>query len=245
MDRSFRRGATHLFHALGIGIAAFLISAALVEAAYAAVPTTRSVLKAAKVAIGKEPGVHIVSLASSGSSILERISADVGTTSGTETVSEGKATLAVELTPTYAYIRGNSSGLTSLFGLSTADAKKVGTHWESFKAGTSQYSSLKPAVTTSSVTALFPSAKGTKLSTHVMNGAKLYVLKWTTAATSSLPELSNTFTFSTAGTALPVKETSTASGAQKVMTTFSAWGEQVRVRVPPRASTIASSKIRG
>lgn len=240
-----RRSVTRLLQVLGFVMAAAFVLAAWGEAANAAVATTSSVLKAAKATVGTEIGVHVVSIGSSGSSIAQKITADVGTTSGSESVSEGKASLMVEVTPAFAYIKGNSSGLTTIYGLSAAAARKVGTDWESFKAGTSQYSNLKSDVTMSSVTDLFPAAKGTKLSTATIRGAKRYVLKWTTAATSSLPELSNTFTFSALGTTLPVKETSTASGDRKVTTTFSAWGKQVLVSAPAPTSTIASSMITG
>jgi hypothetical protein len=246
MDFSVWRSVPGLFHALALGVTALVISAALGAPAYAGDVTTGSVLKAAKAAIANQRGVHVVFVVStSSSSNTEKITADVGRTSGLETISEGKANLAVEVTPTYAYVNGNSSGLTTIDGLSSAEAKKVGTNWVSWKAGTSQYSDLKSVVTISSVTTVLPKANGTKLSTHITTGTKLYVLKWTTAATSSSPKLSNTLSVSARGTTLPVKETATASGGTKVTTMFSKWGEHIIVSAPPGASTISSSQVTG
>jgi hypothetical protein len=197
-------------------------------------------------AISKQPGVHLVITAkSSSSSSTEKIIADFGTESGVENISKGKAHLAVRVTPTYAYVSGNSSGLTTILGLSSADAKEIGKEWVSWKAGMSQYTDLKSGITISSVTAVIPKAEGTKLSTHVTKGAKLYVLKWTTAATSSSPKISNTLTVSARGATLPVEETATTSGGAKETTVFSKWGKHVLVSAPPITSTISNSQITG
>jgi hypothetical protein len=240
------RSAPSLLHALALGVTALVISVAFGGTAYPEIVTTSSVLKATKAAIAKQPGVRVVFVArSSLSSATEKIIADVGATSGEETVSEGQAVLAIKVTPTYGYVSGNSSGFTKIFGLSSANAKRIGTDWVSWKAGTSQYSNLKSGLTMSAVTALLPKAKGTKLSTEIRNDAKLYVLKWMTAATSSTPKLSIKLTVSAIGTPLPIEQTVIASGGTKATTALSMWGEHVLVSTPPAASTIASSKITG
>jgi hypothetical protein len=214
--------------------------------ARATATTASSVIKAAKKAVAGQAGVHVVLVAKNGSSSdIEKIVGDVGRTGGTEEISEDKATLTVEVTSSYAYASGNSSGLTTIFGLSSADAKKVGKRWVSWKAGSSQYSQIKSDTTVPSVAALLPDAKGTKLSTEITNGSTFYVLKWTTAATSSTPAVSNSFTISGGAAMLPVKEVATDSTGTKVTTSFSSWGEQVAVTVPPLTSTVASSKITG
>jgi hypothetical protein len=153
--------------------------------------------------------------------------------------------LAARLTPTEGYISGNSSGLTTIFGLSSPEAKKVGPGWVSWKAGTSQYSNLKSDLTISSITALLPRVKGTKLSTKASGGVKRYVLKWTTAATGTTPKLAITLTISATGTILPVEAVSTAADGTKATTKLSHWGGQPLVTAPPIASTIASSKVTG
>jgi hypothetical protein len=243
---SVRRTALNPRRALALGIAILTISIGLCATAYAGVVTTGSLLKTTKAAIASQPGVHVAIAASSSStSTSEQIIADVGTTSGAETIIEGKAEVAVKVTATDGYVSGNSSGLTKIFGLSSADAKKVGTEWVSWKAGTSQYINLKSSLTISAVTALLPKAKGTRLSTNFTTGTQLYVLKWTTATTSSTPKLSITLTLSGVGATLPVEQTVTTSGGTKETTTFSQWGEHVVVKAPSVADTVTSSKITG
>jgi hypothetical protein len=135
--------------------------AALGGTAYGGTVTSGSVLTSTKAAIAQQTGVHVVFRANSGSSpTTEKIVADVGVTTGEETVSEGQSHLAVRVTPGYAYVSGDSSGLTTIFGLTAAAAKKVGSDWVSWKAGTSQYANLKADVTFAAVTALPPESEG-------------------------------------------------------------------------------------
>jgi hypothetical protein len=97
------------------------------DAAWGGVVTPSSVIGTAKLAIAQQASAHVVFVAHADSpSKTETIVADVGRASGTETVTEGTADLAIRLSPSYAYISGNSSGLTTIFGMSSADAKKVG-----------------------------------------------------------------------------------------------------------------------
>jgi hypothetical protein len=246
IDHLERRRDVTWLRPIAFGVGILVLSAALGETAAAGVVTVSSVLEATKSAIAEQTGVQVVFDATSGlSSTSEKIVADVGTTSGAETVSIGKAHLAARLTPTEGYISGNSSGLTTIFGLSSPEAKKVGPDWVSWKAGTSQYSNLKSDLTISSITALLPRVKGTKLSTKASGGVKLYVLKWTTAATGTTPKLAITLTISATGTILPVEAVSTAADGTKATTKLSHWGGQPLVSAPPIASTIASSKVTG
>ena len=215
-----------------------------VSAAAAGGLTTSSVVKSAKLAIAKQTSVHVVFVAHSSSpSRTEDIVADVGRASGTEAVTEGKATLDIRLTPTHAYVSGNADGLTEIFGMSASDAKKVGKYWESWKSGTTQYANLKSDLTMSSVSALLPKVKGTTLSTVVAGGTTSYALKWTIAATTSTPQAKNTLTVSSGAVTLPVKETAVVSTGAMATTSLSAWGEPIAVSVPPSPLTIASSKI--
>ena len=236
-----RRSGRGPLPALVLAMTALVISINFGATAYAGVVTTGSVLKTAKAAIAQQSGVQV----SIRTSTTDQIIADVGTTSGAETIIEGKADLAVRVTPTEGYISGNFSGLTKIFGLSSAEAKRVGADWMSWKAGTSEYSGLKSGLTISGITALLPKTKGTKLSTDSTNGTELYVLKWSTTATSSKPKLSITLTISATGPALPVEQTETTSGGTEETTTLSMWGEPVLVGAPPVGSTIASSRIKG
>ncbi len=243
MDGSHGWRATQWAKATIFAAIVAVASAAFSTPAYAGSPSVSSVIKTVKAAMKKEPGAELVSTEhSTSSSAGAKESLEAGTTSGQETFSKGDADLAIKVTPTDAYVRGSSSGLTTILGMSAADAKKIGSKWVYWKHGTTQYADLEADVTVSSLTSVLPKAKGTKLSTRATKGSTLYVLRWTTAATSSAPKLSNTLSVSTR-TDLPVRATSTASGGTKVDTTFSDWGKHVLVSAPPAGSTVPGSTI--
>jgi hypothetical protein len=238
--RALPRGARRLVP--GLALVALAVTA-LGTSASAAKVSPASVIKEAKAAIAKQSSAHLeFDAASSTSSAKEKIVADVGSSGGgTETVSDGSAVLHVTVTPTDGYISGSSSGLTSLFGMTSAQATKVGKRWEFWKKGTTQYKSLKSVVSVQSLQSLFPKTAGTTVSTQGSD----YVLKWTSAASGSTPKLNNTLSIAAKGANLPVQETSTDSSGEKVVTTISKWGETVAVHAPATASTVAASKITG
>jgi hypothetical protein len=238
--------ATGLVGASAVVLATLVLLSATAEATGAGTPTTSSVLASAKSAIGKQASVHlVVTSRSSSTSVEEHLEADLGKTSGIETISVGSETAMIKVTPTYAYLSGNSSGLTQIFGLTSAEVKKVGRDWVSVKAGTSQYKDLAASMTVSSVASVLPAAQGTNLYTSAPPAKKLYTLKWDTAATSSEPALANTLTLSAIGATLPVQETSTASGGGNETVALSKWGEHVVVSAPPAGSTIPFSNLSG
>jgi hypothetical protein len=223
-----------------------VISLGFGAAAYGDGVSAAGVLSSTKAAIATQTSAHVMFTAHSGTTgTTEKIVADVGTTSGTEDISEGSAKVAIKVTPAFAYVSGNVAGLTKLFGLSSSQARTVGHKWVSWKAGSSQYKNLRSDLTMGSVAALLPKAKGTTVSTKTAGGVGLYVLRWTTAATSSVPRLSNTLTVSSSTPVLPLTDTATASGGTKVTTVLSKWGEAVVVQAPPATSTISSAKVKG
>jgi hypothetical protein len=210
------------------------------------VETTSSVLASAKAAIAKQTGAHLsLKVTSSSSSGTEKITEDLGVKEGTETIALGAATATIKVTASAGYIRGSSSGLTTIFGLSAAQAKKVGKRWVYFKAGTSPYSDFKSGVTMKSLDSVLPEAKGTKTSMADVNGTKVYVLTWTVAATSSTPKTSNSLTISATGSALPIKETASDSAGAHETLLLSKWGEHVNVSAPAASSTISYSQLTG
>jgi hypothetical protein len=237
-----RRSPSFVRGAMMLVVAAGLASVALGGRADAGTMTTQSVLRSAKAAIAAQHGVHVVFVANSGaSSVRENIVADAGSSGGSESVAEGKATLTVRVNASSGYVKGSQSGLTTLLGLSSKQAKALGSEWESWKAGTSRYASLKADVTLAAVKALLPKLAGTKLSVGKVNGSKVYVLKWSSAATSSQPTLSNSLTVS-AASFLPARETTTASGG-KLTTSLSRWGERAQVTAPAAEVTRTASSV--
>jgi hypothetical protein len=240
------RGAPGRMRLLALATIAVVSWLALGATASAGAATPASVIQAAKAAIATQTGVHVLFVARAHStSKTEEIVADIGRTSGEETISLGSARLAIRVTPTRGYASGNISGLTTLFGLTPAQAKKAGADWVTWKAGTTQYGDLKEDVTMPSVNALFPKAAGTKLASKVTGGVAVFALTWTVAATGSTPTLKNALTVSATGATLPVEATSTESDGTNATTTLSRWDEPVVVVAPPAASSIASAKVTG
>ena len=91
----------------------------------ATTPTAATVIAAATKSLAKEIGVHIA-VATDDNKVLSSVVADIGKTSGYETYKKGGETFTISVTPTYAYLSGSKTGLTSLMGLTTTEAKKVG-----------------------------------------------------------------------------------------------------------------------
>jgi hypothetical protein len=205
--------------------------------------STSSILSAAKAALAVQKSVHLSVAVRQGSTTTLEV-ADLGTTTGIESIISGSAKATVEVAPAFGYMEGDSSGLTSLIGLTAAEAKKLGNKWMSLKSGTTAYADLKTSATIPAVRDLLPTAKGTSSSIETIGGTKLYVLKWTTAATSSTPALSNELSISMGKTALPVKETVKDSTATET-TDFTKWGENVVVHAPAAAATIPYTTIVG
>ena len=219
-----------------------LLSSMTLGVPVAAAATPSSVLKAAKLAIARQSGARLHDVSRSGSS-SEQVNADFGTKNGNETFLAGKSRVALRLTPAYGYLSGSASGLKAIFGLTATEVKKIGTHWMSVKAGTTEYSALKANLTISVLANVLPAVKGTTMSMRVTRGVHLYVLKWTTAATRSAPKFSTTMTISSR-TTLPAEEITTTSTGSST-TTFSRWGERVVVTAPPASSTISYTKVAG
>ena len=200
-----------------------------------------SILNATKAALASEPSVHLaVSIVQGSNTTVEE--ADLGTSMGIESIISGSAKATVEIAPAFGYMTGDPTGLTSLIGLTAAQAKKLGTKWMSLKAGTAPYSDLKSAATIPALQALLPAVKGTSSSTETVGNTKLYVLKWTAAATSSSPKLTDVLSISMGKTPLPVKETE-SDGSASETTQFSKWGENVVVHAPAAGATVPYTSI--
>jgi hypothetical protein len=222
-------------------VVAVAVASASAASAVAASLNAKSVLSAATTAIAKQSGVHLTLVAKSNTkTTTEMVTADLGKKIGSETIAEGSSTITIKVTPSYVYVDGNSAGLTSLLGLSSADATKIGTNWLSIKAGTTPYTGLKSIVTISSIKSVLPAAKGTRLASK---RAGKYILTWTTAATKSSPKLTDSLTVSATGATLPVVETAQDASGAKETTMFSNWGESVHVSSPSAGQTVAYTSL--
>lgn len=213
--------------------------------AAAAPLTAKTLVKAVKVELGKQKSVHLVVRGTQHSvKGVEQIVVDAASRQGREKITKGKADIYLRLTPGFAYFTGNAKGLSEIFGFSAAQTKKIGKHWVSVKAGSSQYTTLRAAVLVSSVQTMLPTTEPAKLSTVTVDGARRYRLRWITAAGGSAPKLTNVMTFTTGPHILPVTDQMTASsGAESI--TFSHWGEKVIVPRPPTRTVLSLTKVTG
>jgi hypothetical protein len=236
--KSLRRTPLYL-SALALMTVAALSGSTLAASASATKATTKTILKAATTDLAKQTSVHIkvYSLAADSPSSVE---ADIGEKTGTETFTKGAESFSITVTPTFAYLSGTKTGLTEIMGLSAAEQKKVGTSAISMKAGTTPYETFKSNLTVGALSHLLPIVKGTTLLAKRDKTTHGYDLKWVTAASSQSPKSTTVLTISAGSKTLPSKElVTTTSGTSE--TTFSKWGEGVRVVVP--SSTIPYNTI--
>jgi hypothetical protein len=235
----FRRTALHL-SSLALLSGALVVGAPLAAHASVTNPTVASIIKAAKSAIVKESGVHVVLSTFSGKT-ESSVVADIGKTSGTETVVSGNENFTITVTPKYAYLSGSKTGLVTLMQMTAAEQKKIGKSSMSMKKGSTYYKTFKSNLTSGTTFAsLLPALKGTTLLAKRDKKTNGYQLSWSVKATSTQPKTSNVMTISAGTKTLPLKDAVTTSSG-KSNTTFTKWGETVRVKIP--TSTISSTKV--
>ncbi|HET7016882.1 MAG TPA: hypothetical protein VFI65_23365, partial [Streptosporangiaceae bacterium] len=167
-------------------------------------------------------------------SVVERIQADVGTSTSEESISAGHASARIRVTKTAAYISGTQAGLTRLLGLTQQAASKAGSGWIAFRAGTREYQDLAAEDTISALPAsLLPTqSDGPRLTTATLAGRKVYILTWT-ATGDNATKITAQLTLDAASHALPLTETTTANGYTQTVT-LTAWNRPLTVR-PPRS----------
>ena len=169
---------------------------------------------------------------------------DIGRTSGVESVSSGLKKITITVTPTFAYLSGSPSGLSTIMGLTAAQIKKVAGNSITMAAGTTPYLNFKKNLTSAVLLGMLPAGKGTKLKTGTHNNKKAYLLSWTTTASGTTPLTKSVLTIASDKTSLPIKETITSTNGGGT-TIFSNWGENVNPRVPSASSTVIYKKVFG
>jgi hypothetical protein len=214
-----------------------------------------SVINAADDSMLTQKGVHVVitdqaaspagtAAGPTTSAAAQRIVADIGTVTGTETITDGTTNAAIRITSKAAYFTGDPTGLTAYLGLSKASADKVASRWVAIKSGTTEYQALAAENTIASVpSSLLPSAAdAVQVRTATMDGQKTYVLDWKAAASGSDPAYTAQLILTVTPQILPVSETIATSGASKTVT-FSRWGSPFTVTAP--TSVIPYSEVAG
>jgi len=203
-----------------------------------------SLVAAAQDSILGQKSVHLVITghkAGSGA-VAEQIVADIGTTTGIESITSGAATATIRVTRTDAYFSGSPTGLATFIGLSSSAARKAASRWVDIKASTNEYKDLAAEDTISSLPAsILPSTENAvQLKTATMAGQKVYVLTWKTTASGSSTQISENLVLAATTGALPLSETTAANGDSQTVT-LGHWGEHFTVPVP--ASTIPYTRV--
>jgi hypothetical protein len=190
-----------------------------------------------------ESGVHMVITDQlAGNATGQRITADLGSATGTEQIGYGSATAEIRITKQSAYFSGTKTGLTSYIGLSAASAAKAGSRWVVIKSGTTEYQALAAENTLPALpSSILPTASQvSKVSTTTLNGQQVYVLTWKTTPSGSKTPISVSLVLTATPKVLPVNETLTTTGESKTVT-FTNWGEAVKVAAP--AQTIPYTQV--
>jgi len=204
-----------------------------------------SVLTAADDTMLTEQGVHIVITDQiAGNATAQRITADMGTDTGTELIEYGSATATIRVTRQAAYFAGSKAGLTSFIGLAASAAARVGPRWVAIKSGTSEYQDLAAENTLSALPSnLLPAASQvSQVANTTVNGQKVYILDWTTTPSGSQTPIRSRLTLTATPQVLPVSETLTTKGESKTVT-FADWGAALKVAAP--AQSIPYAQVTG
>ncbi len=179
-----------------------------------------------------------------GGSVAERIVADIGTATGTESISSGPAVATIRVTKAAAYFTGSPAGLSTFIGLPAAAAAKARSRWVAIAAGTNEYADLAAEDTLADLPAsILPGTSDpARLRTATLSGRKVYVLDWSAKASGSATTISERLVLAATTQALPLSETTTANGNTQTVT-LDHWGEQFAVPVP--ASSIPYASVTG
>jgi hypothetical protein len=193
--------------------------------------------------------VHFQTNVTQGNVTLQQ-SGDAGATSGSETltVHNGKQTehMSAEVIGQTGYVKGNTTGLQNILGLTAAQSRKYAGKWLSFPMSNSNLAQLVAGLLRSQVaTELSFSGPFTRAAAATVNGQQADGIKGSVSTNtgSSVPEI---LYVPSTGKPLPIEEVTNPGAKAHGSTihgtvTFSNWGEQVSV--PPPAHAVSLSKL--
>ena len=229
-------------------LVAFGASGTPAGAANAPAKSAQSEYQAA-VQAATDQSVHFQTDVTQGNVTLQQ-SGDAGTTSGSETltVHNGKQTehMSAEVVGKNGYVKGNTTGLQNILGLTAAQSRKYAGQWLSFPMSNTNLAQLAAGLLKSQVaTELGFSGPFTFASDATVNGQHAIGVKGSvsTNSGSAVPEI---LYVPSTGKPLPIEEV-TNPGAKAHTSTihgtvsFSNWDEQVAVSKP--AHSVALSKL--
>lgn len=186
----------------------------------------------------------VITGGTAGAAAAERIVADIGTATGTESIASGTATATIRVGRRVAYFTGSPAGLTTFIGLPAVAARKAGGRWVALRSGTREYQDLAAEDTIAALPASLLPGSGDvpRLRTATMSGAKVYVLSWQATPSGSAGKISERLILAATSQPLPISET-TSAGADRQTVTLRRWGEPVRV--PRPASAVPYAEVTG
>jgi hypothetical protein len=175
---------------------------------------------------------------------------DAGTSSGSEslTVRNGKQTehMSAEVVGKTGYVKGNTTGLQNILGLSAAQAHKYQGQWLSFPMSNTNLAQLVAGLLKSQVaTELSFSGPFTFATDATVNGQHAIGIKGS-VSTSNGSSVSEILYVPSTGKPLPIEEVTNPSAKTQASSihgtvTFSNWGEPVAVQAP--AHSVSLSKL--
>jgi hypothetical protein len=193
--------------------------------------------------------VHFQTDVTQGNVTLQQ-SGDAGATSGSETLTVHNGTktehMSTEVVGKTGYVKGNTTGLQNILGLTAAQAHKYANKWLSFPMSNSNLAQLAAGLLKSQVaTELSFSGPFTFASDATVNGQHTIGVKGSVSTNtgSSVPEI---LYVPSTGKPLPIEEVTNPAAKGHSSTihgtvSFSNWGEPVAVRAP--AHSVSLSKL--
>jgi len=205
----------------------------------AGTPSAQSEYQAVLKAVGNQ-GVHFSSVASQ-SGVTIHVDGDTGATTGAQTLTVAKGSLAEHVTAmvvgSTGYIKANATALHNVIGLTNAQSRKYAGTWLSFPATNSALGQLVGGLLNSQVASELqmsgPFSYGTATT---VNGQKALAVHGSVSTQSGtkVPEI---LYVAASGTPLPIEEVTNpkntgGSSAIHGTVTFSHWGETTTKTAP-------------
>jgi hypothetical protein len=222
-------------------VATLLVAFGVAPAAGASTKVNKaeSLLRSCLAAMSSERSVHWVSTTNATDSTTRRpatieITSDAGVASGSQMIvfNEGSdsGTERLELVNRAAYLYGGTYALEKLDGMTAAEARHFEDLWIDVASTSTAFASLAAGLTVSSLRSEVAIASPTLVGLQpVVLGHKTNLLESTT--TTNGVQVRTELYLQARGAPLPVEEIVITPGG-RTTTTFSSWGESVRVAAP-------------
>jgi hypothetical protein len=236
-------------HTFRICLAAAATGAALTLAAPAVTPAgaapSAQALYASSIKVAGSASVHFSSKAVESGVVLEVVG-DTGASEGSQVlvIASKQAIESIEVIRfgSTGYVRGNTTALETIFGLSAAQAKANLDTWLSFPAGQKGFSSLVGVFDSDVAQDLTMSGPFSFAGKKTINGVHTIGINGT-ATTSSGGTVPMVLYVATGKVPRPIEQITNpkkqATSIQEVVQ-FSHWGEKNHTRVPAHSITLAS-----